>query len=443
VVNVWIADGANPPSPKPPQKPPAQLVVPNVIGLTIQSAQQTLSQAGLQPGKVAIEASTAPRGSVLAQLPQAGALVQRGEVVDLRSSDGSLTVVPDLRGRSRPEAEALLQDRGLRLAGTTEQESPTSAGQIIQHSPGPGARVARGSSVTIIVAKASTLVVPDLAGIPLQEARSRLSGSRLTVGSALPAPGEQPAGTVLTQDPTAGRAVPVGTAVHLAVSDGTLTRVPALAGLSEAAAQERLRGLGLAPGQRTDEESPQSPGEVVRQALAAGVLVARGTRLDYTVAVPQMHDVPKVTGLPVEEAAARLRALGLRITTAARRHHDAAEGTVIAQRPDPTARVQIGTEVAVEVSSGPRFGTLELILGIGAVLAAIGVVAVKGVRPAHGTESPTVKVTAHVVVPDVSARSSGPLKVEGPAVRIRARLETGPARVSEDRLVVRGERGNS
>jgi beta-lactam-binding protein with PASTA domain len=435
-VNVWIAEaGTGPP------KPAEQLVVPNVVGLTIQAAEQALSQGGLRLGNVSTEPSTEPQGRVLAQTPRAGARSRAGDPVAVRSSDGSLTVVPNLIGRSRSDADALLQARGLAVKSATERASSGAAGRILEQSPAPGNRVPRGSGLTVVVATAPTVVVPDLAGVALEEARSRLKASGLSVGGALAAPAEHPPGTVVRQDPRAGTTVAAGTAVLLAVSDGTLTRVPDLAGLTELAARDRVQDAGLAPGERAEEESPGAPGEVQRQALAAGTLVARGTRLDYAVAVPPMRDVPDVTGLSVAEAAARIGALGLRLTEAARRRDSAAEGTVIAQRPAPPARIQLGSEIAVDVSSGRGFGVLGWILGIGAALAVAGIAAVKLPHAAAG--SPRVDVTARVVVPDIPARTAGPIDVERPAVRIRARLEQGPVAVSADRLDVRREGGSS
>jgi beta-lactam-binding protein with PASTA domain len=436
-VNVWIAEaGTDPP------KSAEQLVVPNVIGLTIQAAEQALSQRGLRLGDVSTAPSTEPQGRVLAQTPQAGARIRAGDSVAVRSSDGSLTVVPNLIGRSRSEADALLQARGLAVKSATERASTGGAGRILEQSPAPGTRVPRGSGLAVVLAATPTVIVPDLGGVALEEARSRLKASGLSVGGALTAPSEHSPGTVVRQDPQAGTTVTAGTAVHLAVSDGTLTRVPDLAGLTELAARGRLQDAGLAAGERAEEESIGAPGEVLRQALAAGTLVARGTRLDYAVAVPPLRDVPDLTGLTVAEAAARIGALGLRLTEAARRRDSSAAGTVIAQRPAPPARVQPGSEVAVDVSSGRGFGMLGWILGIGAALAVAGIAAVKLPHAAAG--SPRIDVTARMDVPDIPARTAGSVDVERPAVRIRARLERGPVGLSAGRLdTIRREGGSS
>jgi beta-lactam-binding protein with PASTA domain len=437
-VNVWLAEAA-----ATPPLPPEALAVPNVVGLAVEAAEQALGQAGLRTGKVNAAESVQARGTVLAQLPQAGARARRGAPVDLRIADGSRAVVPDLRGKSPSEAAALLQPLGLAIAGSSERESATAPGRIVQHSPGPGATVRRGSGVAIVVGRAATVAVPAVAGLGLEEARTLIGGRGLAVGGALPAPGEQPAGTVLTQDPAAGTAVAAGTPVRVTVSDGSLTRIPTLGGLSELAAQARLSEAGLTPGDRADEESVRAAGEIVGQALAAGTLVARGTRVGYAVAVPQTRAVPSVTGLSVEEAAARLGALGLRLTEAARRSDAAAAGIVIAQRPDPAARVPIGTAVAVDVSSGGRFGLVGWIVGIGAVLAAVGVAAAKVVRPSAGADRPTVDIQARLDMPELPARSVGPLERDGPAVHIRTRLEIGAARLAMvDRLVERDGKGN-
>ena len=68
---------------------PTQVVVPDVVGRTLNEAQATLEEAGLQVGAITEEPSDAvPAGDVIEQDPGAGSLVPLGSAVDLLVSLG-------------------------------------------------------------------------------------------------------------------------------------------------------------------------------------------------------------------------------------------------------------------------------------------------------------------------------------------------------------------
>ncbi len=133
---------------------PAQIRVPDVKGDTQSGAESTLSNAGLQPGTITQQTSAStPPATVLSQTPRAGSFVRSGTKVNLVVAQAPTTVtVPSVIGESEPSAAAALGSAGLRPSvrqGATSE--PSQSGTVLAQSPAAGARVRKGSTVTITV----------------------------------------------------------------------------------------------------------------------------------------------------------------------------------------------------------------------------------------------------------------------------------------------------
>jgi len=82
-----------------PTPPGLTVTVPDVRGLTLALAEETLTSAGFVVGTVAeVESSQVPAGSVISQNPAAGAAAEEGAVVNLVVSLGAPTVTVPLGG---------------------------------------------------------------------------------------------------------------------------------------------------------------------------------------------------------------------------------------------------------------------------------------------------------------------------------------------------------
>ena len=110
-----------------------------------------------------------------------------------------------------------------------------------------GAEVEPGSTITLTVSTGPGEVsVPDLSGRTESQARADLVDAGLVVGTVTPVDNaSEPAGTVVTQNPSAGTTVPPDTAVSFEVSSGRV-EVPNVVGLTQSQAQNALAGRGLA-----------------------------------------------------------------------------------------------------------------------------------------------------------------------------------------------------
>jgi len=198
--------------------------IPSVAGMTEDAAASTLNAAGLIVGAV----STAydehiPAGRVISQEPAAGIEVPPGTAVAVKLSLGPPALpAPDVVGKARAEAEIILFAAGLRPGMVEEQYSSTvAAGSVIAQIPSAGTPVVAGAAIAFTISKGQErLNVPYVAGYSVTQAQSIL----VTMGFRLEISEEYSdvyaKGTVITQEPAAGTAVPPETSVILLVSKG-------------------------------------------------------------------------------------------------------------------------------------------------------------------------------------------------------------------------------
>jgi eukaryotic-like serine/threonine-protein kinase len=131
---------------------PEQVEVPDVTGLSRDSAEDLLVKAGLE---VAVEEqeSEEPEDDVISQNPAAGTEVDRGATVTITVSTGIETVsVPNVVGLSRRDAIDQLRSVGLTATPReVDVSDPTQDGQVIDQRPAAGIEIEKGKSVVIMV----------------------------------------------------------------------------------------------------------------------------------------------------------------------------------------------------------------------------------------------------------------------------------------------------
>lgn len=105
---------------------------------------------------------------------------------------------------------------------------------------------------------------------------------------------------------------------------------------------------------RRAERRRRRRGRVVAGVLFALLALAAGVWGAWTYLVPHVVAVPRVLGLPVEEARARLEAEGLVARIGTGEYDErVAEGHVLSQRPSPGAELREGSTVVLVPSLGP------------------------------------------------------------------------------------------
>jgi beta-lactam-binding protein with PASTA domain len=131
---------------------PEQVEVPDVTGLSRDSAEDLLAEAGLESG-VEERESEEPEDDVISQDPAAGTEVDRGATVTITVSTGIEKVsVPNVVGLSRRDAAAQLRAVGL-VAAPREADvtDPSQDGVVTDQRPGAGIEIEKGKQVVIIV----------------------------------------------------------------------------------------------------------------------------------------------------------------------------------------------------------------------------------------------------------------------------------------------------
>lgn len=194
-------------------------------------------------------------------------------------SSGDIAV-PDVKGKTLVEAEAILKDNNLDFTLKEEFDAKVPTGTVIKQSPGAGSHVKAGRKIQLTVSKgAEPGVVPDLKGKNLAEATEMLHAAKLAVGKVIVQYKEGAAqGAVLSQDIEAGKKVAAGTKVDLVVniSKGQSV-VPDLKGLTLSDARERLSSMGLMVGSVTTKEDSAPKGTVIGAEPEFGKVLSEGS----------------------------------------------------------------------------------------------------------------------------------------------------------------------
>jgi serine/threonine-protein kinase len=222
-------------------------------------AVRAIEEAGLDADVRRRPHLTIEETFVFDQDPSAGQRIERGNAVTIFVSSGRpMTTVPDVRGKSRDEASAILARAGLR-PDVRELNSLRPVNTVIGQDPAPGRRVVRDSKVRINVSIGPALVtVPNVVGRPFEQASSELQGLGFKVARE-DQDSDEPSGTVIGQDPDADSPARKGSTVTLTVSKGPKTRaVPNVEGLDRDSAVAAIEDQGFKVNvveQETEDES--------------------------------------------------------------------------------------------------------------------------------------------------------------------------------------------
>jgi PASTA domain len=198
---------------------PAQVSVPDVVGLKASAALRRLRAVRLRAETNAV-VSSRPAGTVVAQVPSAGAEIDRGAVVELRVAKAPPTVrMPRLVGLTAAAAKSRLRDVGLHWT-VTESTSQEDAGLVLGQSPSAGEDVRRGATVTLRVSTGpASVAVPDVTGLDEASARTTLQNAGFDVNVVdEPTSDSAEDGTVVGQDPAVGTDAEKGSLVTITVA---------------------------------------------------------------------------------------------------------------------------------------------------------------------------------------------------------------------------------
>ncbi len=199
---------------------PGTATVPDVSNKPRDEAKALLKDQGFRVRFDQEASDSVPAGNAIRSVPAPGASAEKGSRVTVFLSAGPTQVtVPGVIGKNKDSAVSQIEGVGLRVDITTKETSAASADSVLAQNPQEGALVAKGSTVTITVAKAiPTTTVPDVGGSTKSKAKAALRGAGLKVtADTVEVQDQGQDGLVQDQSPGAGRQVDRGSTVTITV----------------------------------------------------------------------------------------------------------------------------------------------------------------------------------------------------------------------------------
>jgi beta-lactam-binding protein with PASTA domain len=328
-------------------QPDTRVTVPDVRERTAIDAQRVLRDAQLEPVGVA-PAQNNPWHVVRNQKPRAPTRADRGSRVQLEL-EGRF-VVPALQGLSCEAAQSAARQRGFAQVSCRDEDSGAASGEgrVFSQSVEANTVLAAPQALQVSVHRPAPVVVPDVTGQPIAQARERIRQAQLT--ARVSGPQAAQGMRVGTQEPPGGSAAARGSAVALT----TLLTVPDLEALNCADANARARAHGFSR-LRCEEGTQEGPsdtgalrtGAVFSQKPTAGQSLAAPTPLVAYLVAPAL--VPDVQGQPLPAAQQAIAQAGLRaLADDSAAGVDAADREVTGQSLAPGTRVDRGSEVRLQ-----------------------------------------------------------------------------------------------
>ena len=244
------------------------VIVPDFEGTDVVYVLEVLTELGLNTKVQGSEYSAAvPKNHIIDQTPRPGTEIKKGRDVKFTISKGPKSVLmPNLIGLSPPQARIIFEENDLCQGNLTSVYSERIPREnVIAQVPDSGAMVRRGQCVDLLVSlgpRPGASKMPDLAGLPLEDALLTIETSNLihgTIGTALQK--RRPRNVIIEQEPLSGHRVMAKSTVDLVINrKGELQN----GDLLRSAGQGRLLRYEVPPGllKRHIRVRIQSPGYV-------------------------------------------------------------------------------------------------------------------------------------------------------------------------------------
>ena len=205
---------------------PAEVEMPNVVGMSKEEAQKEIEAAKL---KFEIEKEEynkdVPEGYVISQDPtymERFNKVKEGSTVSVVVSKGQeKTTVPNVKGKEKEEAIKLLEDAKLKVEVIEETSKTVKEGFVISQETAPDEEAFAGDTVKIHVSIGTGIkevTVVSVIGQSEANAKSTLEGLGLKVNVAYEEDTAKDNGVVLKQSIDSGKKIDEGTTITITVN---------------------------------------------------------------------------------------------------------------------------------------------------------------------------------------------------------------------------------
>nr|SBO94543.1 Probable serine/threonine-protein kinase pknL [Nonomuraea gerenzanensis] len=197
---------------------PEYVVVPDLVGKDLTTAEKNLAGAGLLMRKAEGQYDEkVAEGLVLSTDPGAQAELEKGSTITLVLSLGPERImVPNVEGKTPNEARAEIAGAGLTVGAVKRLANPeVERDRVIRTSPQSGEKLKKGAKVNIYVS--AGLTMPDVNGMPKDQAAEFLSRQGFNVQVNEVDDDAEPC-TVIAQAPKAKAEVDKGAQVMVTVA---------------------------------------------------------------------------------------------------------------------------------------------------------------------------------------------------------------------------------
>lgn len=181
------------------------ITMPNVYGLTLEMAEQTLKQSKLSIFKaMKINSDTVEEGKVIYTDPKANSIVSGDQEITIYVSDGPSTTtiekikIPDVIGLTKNGAREFLTKYGFTNVEFKTQDSTYPKDVVISQSPSVGSSAKATDKITVIVSTGVTTTEPQTVDVTLDVLLPKIEGKRDTLTVELD--GESKPNTSTTYD---------------------------------------------------------------------------------------------------------------------------------------------------------------------------------------------------------------------------------------------------
>lgn len=212
------------------------------------------------------------------------------------------------------------------------------------------------------------IAVENICGKTQEEAQRILEGQGLYMFVIAEQKSDQPAGTILEQDPVGGTTVSKGTTINVIIAgtenvdftnsennNGETVIVPEVKGYIEKDAVSKLQASGLKVSKSYEYNENVEAGKVISQNPSGGSSVPKDSMVTIVISQgKQSVKVPSVTGKSKESAMDLLASAGLRGAVKEAYSDTVEAGTVISQSVAADKLVPADTTVTITVSLGPE-----------------------------------------------------------------------------------------
>ena len=201
------------------------VTVPDLTGKSPDEAKKLLTASGLKYAEGSSEySSTVDKGRIIRQDATAGSKVNKDTtvtvVISLGEEDTSVSV-PNVVGQTRSQATTTINNAGLYVTVQEQSSDTVASGVVISQSPGSGEKVAKDSTITLVVSTGKkTTSVPNVVGQTEGSAMATLQNAGFTVTTEYQSSSTATAGTVISQTPSSGTNLSSGGTVNIIISTG-------------------------------------------------------------------------------------------------------------------------------------------------------------------------------------------------------------------------------